>query len=473
MTTATRGGSFPVPPFDEVFESEDWITIPTLQVQNALTFFDADPNVITGFNFRMDALLNGGIIFKRQGKVLKDEAKHWLSSQFSALSREILRYRWCVGFVACAWVPDEKYNGRPIVLDLSQIEIRYKRSIFGESDFRYFHQPTNGSRGMLEIKDVTTFTFDPPDRFGNLRSIIPLLAPDLMHENVVAYYDLVAMKGRALPVMVTEKDREIYDKDNISVPLARSPHEMGLSLGGGYPTKPTEANGSTDQSMQIIHHTEQYYENTAPTMSAPIMNSVESLMRVPYFQSHIKLDQGRRFINAPQPTGPADLLQFRVARQERAFSLMGVPLSMISNNASMGGGGGGGGSKKEDNNQHTFVMFDNSQQSLKLELISCIKSLFYSINMKAQLTEYLTDTHPSKWNAKDAAESAEVTVEIPSMPNEGSLVNYYNSGFITYDALTQYLASKHGIARSSFNPKPALTIKETNGIEPPAPKTSK
>lgn len=462
-----------VAPFDDIFHEEGWKSIDSEQIDRSFKFFDADPNVITGYNFRMDALLNGGIIFKRKGKEMKGEARDWMNIEFSKHARQILRNRWCAGFVACAWMPDNKYVGRPIVLDLTQLSIRYRLTIFGESQFRYFYQPTNGQNGMVEIQDVITHIYDPPDRMGNLRSLIQLLSADLVQETLINYYSVVAMKGRALPVMITERDREVYDKDNIRAPLAQTPQQLGVTMGSKTLSRMGDDLGDSgpDRSMAIINQTEQYYTQLNPAMSTPIVDSVGAMMQVPYFSQHFKLEQGRKFTAAPMPDGPTDmLLNFRVARQERAFSLMGVPLAMVSNNTSTGG------SKiAQGTNPNTFVLFDNAQMALKLDIINAIKTMFYSIHLQVHLEEYLTETDPKLWNHKDAAKSAEVVVEIPSMPNEETLLSYYTAGFLTYEALTNYLASKHGIAPTSFNAKPALTIKESNGefTDPPDSKKPK
>jgi len=100
--------------------------------------------------------------------------------------------------------------------------------------------------------------------------------------------------------------------------------------------------------------------------------------------------------------------------------------------------------------------------------------MFYSIHLKAHLQEYLATTPQKEWNTADAADSAEVVVEMPSMPDEAKLIQYYTSGFLKYTALTAYLSSKHGIAPDSFNEKPELTVEEANGhFVDPAPPAAK
>jgi hypothetical protein len=456
-----------VAPFDEVFHDPEWTYVNRAQLQDCSKFFDADPNVVTGFNFRMDALLNGGIIFKRKGKSMQGHAKDWMSEQFSKFLKDVVRNRWFAGFAACAWEEDEEFVGRPVVLDLTQITVRYRLSIFGRASFRYFYQPRDGISAEVEIKNVMTFSWDPPDSAGNLRSLVLLLAQDHMHETLLSYYSVVAMKGRALPVMITERDKEVYDRENIRAPMARSPTEIAMGMLSN--TRQEEATENPERSNVIIQHTEDYFNRTQPAMTDTILTNLASINHMPHFASHYQLAQGRKFTSAPLPEAPTDLLAFRIARLERACALMGVPLAMLTNSTSTGG-------KKmaEGENSNSFVLFENSQMSLKLELIRCAQTMFYNIYLKAHLQEYLETTKQKDWNTADAAASAEVVVEMPSMPDEGKLIDYYTAGFLKYEALKNYLSSKHGIAIDSFNEKPELTVEEANGhFVDPAPPVAK
>ena len=57
-----------VPVFDELFDQSGVVTVDRSQMIDCKKFFDSDPNVQTGFEFRLGALLNGGIVVKRKGQ---------------------------------------------------------------------------------------------------------------------------------------------------------------------------------------------------------------------------------------------------------------------------------------------------------------------------------------------------------------------------------------------------------------------
>lgn len=456
-----------VPPFDEVFQDREWTTVDMAQIQDASKFFDSDPNVKTGFNFILNALLNGGIMFKRKGHSIKASAKEWMSIHFCKFIRAVMHSRWCYGFAACAWVADEQYGGKPTVLDLTQLVVKYKLSIYGEPMFKYFYQPPNGSFAMQEVMDVMTFSWDNPDQWGNLRSLILLLIPDHMQEIVLSYYEMVAMKGRAMPPMITEKDKETHDKDNVRVPVVRAFADAQRErMGGAAASSTKDGTDRSDTSYALYQNTQHHFSRTQPTMVDPIMSNMQSVSQVPYFSSHLRLQEGRHFVSAPLPEGPTNLLEFRIARQERAFNVMCVPIALISSNTSTGTKRHQGSGQDASQQSGSFQMFDQSQQALKLELINIIKTMYYSIHATSHLSEYLNQTPTKEWSNEAAAKYMEIEVEMPSLPDENRLQSYYTQGFLKYDALVHYLGSKHGIPEDRWNETPALTIEEANGNFP-------
>ena len=183
------------PPLDDVIGSTGLQTVNPDQIRSCARFFDSDPNVITGFNFRLDALLNGGILFKRSGKVMTGAAQDWIKARFAAFLKEVVRWWWLAGFAGCIWEED-KFGGTPLCLDLTQLRITYECDVAGTPRTRYFARTGVEER---EIPHVMTFFYAPPDPYGNLRSIIRMLANDHAQEMLMTYWTLVALKGRALP----------------------------------------------------------------------------------------------------------------------------------------------------------------------------------------------------------------------------------------------------------------------------------
>jgi hypothetical protein len=122
-------------------------------------------------------------------------------------------------------------------------------------------------------------------------------------------------------------------------------------------------------------------------------------------------------------------------------------------------------------------MNSNAQASLKQQLISVAKSMYYSIHLKAHLTEYLAQENPAKYSPEGMAESAEVDIVLPSIPDAQQIIDWYKNGWFKYESLIESLATKHCIPIESFETKPKLSVAELAGefadSSPPAAKKPK
>jgi hypothetical protein len=176
-----------------------------------------------------------------------------------------------------------------------------------------------------------------------------LLAQDYLHESMLSYYSLVAAKGRALPVLITTKDRDVYDRDNIAAPTARTPDQIRQGL----LANEDETQENPDKSNQVLNFTEDLYNRAQPAMTDTMLTNIAAFMKMPHYSATYQLAQGRNHVAAQMPEAPADLLAFRIARQERAFSLMGVPLAMVTNSTSNGGG-----KMSQGENSNSFILFE-------------------------------------------------------------------------------------------------------------------
>jgi hypothetical protein len=469
MATKARALQTTVPPFDEVFQQSEYCEVNQQQLRNHKKFFDCDPNVQTGFNFRLGALLNGGIVVKRKGKIMTGAAKEWTTKEFTRFLREVVCNFWYAGYAAAVWEEHPQFGGVPRLLDLTQVRTLYRRDIYGTPIARYVYQAP-GELQECEITNVLTMWHTPPDKDGCVTSMISLLAQDSMTETLMHYYAMIAMKGRALPVLITEKDREVYDADNISAPAALTPEQIRSGQTTATSNELQEVSGKV---MQVMNATEALYNEMQPAMTGAFTATIAATMKMPHYSTVYQLAQGRKHAAAQMPEGPTDLMAFRIARQERAFSLMGVPLAMVTNATSTGSG-----KMAQGENSNSFVLFENAQASLKQELISVATQMFYSIHLKAHMEEYLNSTPPDKYNMQDLAESTEVQIMLPSLPDENKLVEWFKAGWYKYDSLIEALATKHCIPIDAFENKPALSVAELAGefadpAPPPAKKAKK
>ena len=308
------------------------------------------------------------------------------------------------------------------------------------------------------IPNVTTYTFDPPDRNGDLRSMMSKLRADYTHECVMTYFDSVAIKNRSMPLMVTQSERKPHDPDNLMSPLATKLDQ--------------EKNANTDQPVQvgigrIKQGAVQYQQRVQPSLqdAMDVTMALTDLIQSPLYSEHMDLAEGRTFVAPPLPEGPGELLlKFRAARTERTFTIMGVPMAMLSRESSTLAGKSDIGKKQgaaTDAHLNTFLLYQNSQQALKTDISNILTDIFNSI--------YLPVAKPSSTKAQGTT----VTLEIPSIPDQEAVIRFYQCGWLKYDQLLSYLSHLNGIPITGFHPTPQLDIKEANGIVPPAEPSAK
>jgi hypothetical protein len=459
-------GNADCPPFDNMLTRNPTNAMNMDQIRAAFKFYDEDPNVDTCRRIRLDALFNGPVKVTKGGKEAKGEFGNFLSRELKKMACDILRSMCSAGFVACTWKEDPNFIGTPVVLDLPCLEIdhTYEETTNTHGYTYYKRDVTTGQ--LREILNVATFTFDAPDAAGCIRSMMMKLRHDNVHETLLTYFDLLATKNRAMPMMITELALAKHDPNNVTSATNR------IAQGGLLQESIPGANVSSDNRgvTTTLFEAEKFYESCNGDRESAEMhvhNLLQPLLRMPYFAGHSELPQGQTFVSAPMPEGPGELLlKFRLARMERTFTMMGVPLAMLRSDTSVGTNRT---THKTEGNSDSFVVFENSQQTLKADMVSIMRSSLYGIYMKQMLKMYMESTPKEEWSLARARESVTLTVEILSLPNEERLEQMYIGGYLKYAAFVSYLSARHGIPIDHFNEKPEITVPEANGIMPETP----
>lgn len=173
------------------------------------------------------------------------------------------------------------------------------------------------------------------------------------------------------------------------------------------------------------------------------------------------LDNGRHFVNHTLAEGPEELvLKAQLQRTERVLTLLGVPMSMITQSASMNG--------KRAINENSMMLFNNSQRMLKQQLIGYMQRMYSFIHRRQHAMDALKqsdedeDAEVLKKRLKD---EADITISMPGLPSDADLDRFWMTGVLKYGVYCDYVAAKHGIARNSFHEKQQLTPEDLNGIK--------
>jgi hypothetical protein len=483
MLTSARGGSrsqqqaseearrryteVPCDPWDLVFnygDPEDGVVLKPEDFDSYYAFLDADPNVQTAMHFRMDAILNGGILFTRNGNTASSIYSEFLTQTYSKLARDIIRQRWATGIVSIACVPHKQHKGVPVCVDQRNFEIRMYTDLLGRQTFRYFIQGSHQEK--IEVRNISTYVYSAPNTDGSLRSLMGLLQSDYIQEQHLTICDMIATKNRAMPIMITEIQAEKYNPQEITAAMTPEQNKVREQQR----LEKLKQNNAFVLPVKMQSHN--YLRGVLDQAGDSVSEKLDPIFNYPFYSSHAKLDQGRTFVAAPLPEAPGEqLLKFRVARQERAYTLLGVPLAMVSNNTSTGGTKIGGAASSS--NPNSFVLFDNAQQALKKDLINIMQAVINRIQMPSLVDKYLQDTKPSEIDLDECEVKCTIKVELPSVPDEDKLIQWYTLGILSLEAMQRYLGSKHGIPEEAWNKTPEVTVPELNGVAPEEPAAKK
>jgi hypothetical protein len=98
----------------------------------------------------------------------------------------------------------------------------------------------------------------------------------------------------------------------------------------------------------------------------------------------VYLSEGRKYVKHTIPEGPG-VIKVQQARMERVFTLLLVPLAMVTQTSSVGG--------KRSMNENVLLLFNNARKLMKQKLINYMHSMFaliyeqhYTMHALAELT---------------------------------------------------------------------------------------
>ena len=117
---------------------------------------------------------------------------------------------------------------------------------------------------------------------------------------------------------------------------------------------------------------------------------------------------------------------------ERTFTVMGVPIAMLSRESSpISSGSSNKKSTASDAHLNTFLLFQNSQQALKSDIASVLTDLMRMVYEGVMVAHYCATTPKNKWNAGDAFSTrTNITLQIPSVPDQEAVVRFYTEGWL-------------------------------------------
>lgn len=455
---------------------EEWTTLDFSVMRTLLDFFDTDLNVKSAFNIRVDALLAGNIMFENNAKSIfssddGDEEEAWYNYAYSQFCRDVVRSMWCCGFAPCTIIKDEKYGGKPKVLNLRYVDIEYRNNAYGEPEWLYYDkQEVQYEREPMDNVHTFYWPESVPTDTGEYRSLMMTLISELAYEDQLRSCDIIATSSRCNPPLVTENIPETYNPETLSSALEKITNKTGT----GVPTAPTMSvsNGLIDnRQMAQMMSSNQKISDTLAMLNAyntSNVHLVEGELQKQFrkrFQApdlaQYYLANNRKYVGHQLAEGPGEMvLKVQQQRAERVFTLLGVPPAMLNQTNTLT-------SSKKSLTESSMLMFHNAQRLLKQQLIMYMTRMYQLIHTFDQALKL---TLRGAQNGKEVDEkelkaATDVSITLPGLPTDGDLDKMWKTGVLKYDLYCDYLSSKHGIPRNGFNPKQLLTCEDLNGIK--------
>ena len=455
-------------------KQDGYVKLDKDEIQRMYESFDSDSNVLTLFNRCMDTLLNGEILIGRADRKMTPPAKAWHHATWSEWLRKFFRSFWCLGFAAITYVSDAMFGARPMVLDLTSVDVYVMHTIYDESVFRYF-LPSGGHASVLEtlymthgtistssqfnyqheLQNVFTRCSKSPTRTGRLCSFMRAIADDYAHEVHKLRCDAIADHRRCDPPLISEHVEAKYNPNNLS-----SAYSLAKPGSGGADGSPSDGNTDNMQAQyerrgfNPVQKILNMFHSQKPTLHGDMLQHMQKWIdgtQQGAYANQIWLPPGRTVAASPSVEGPDNLLEWRLSRFERIGYLVGYPVALLTGGASSIGGNAlskGGG----DNDR--LVMYEN-QREMKIIAKNSIQFLYHVMFSKQHLAEVVAE----RFQLYAKRRRLEAGTESQPTPNSSSIY-HVNSERQTDPLIKQYIPSQRALTDGKTLVPPEQRLQE-------------
>lgn len=476
-------------PAEELFSRNKYATIPPEQIFHALDLYDTETDICDAASINLTGLLSGGVFYKRKFHTLDSHYVQIMNEKSVRFSKSMWRYLFSISFAACIIDPEagDKDPFPFLVLPLEYLEVHYYCDSFGRMAFRYYRSLTpeeqseiQGSEMKQEIKNVHTFLWKPNffDRYGNLKSTVLSLCPELELFRVKKDVTIQADIMRANPSIITEVVPEKRDTD--MPPLL--PSTATYPGDGNNPHPQNE----TYQSARIPYGSK----------NAPMPHNRETMMQMfkattntqmnDTYNSKVDIVIGRKLAHASNVEAPQDLLNVKVAKKEDIYQAFCIPMTMLSNASSSSnmrsatsGSSSGGGKSSSGNNASARALFQAHLGAMKTFTVNMLKSMVQAYYTRSAYEECRSEYNKEckdipvakrpAFNFDKVAATVEVDVIIPGQPDDSVLNDLFVMGALKYEYFKEAMSNRYCIPIDAFNDKMELTIEQMNGVQEKEP----
>jgi hypothetical protein len=443
-----RGAALPTPvkTFGSTTLSED-------NVQ----YRDLNPVIQVCERIRLQDLVAGGVIFSRKGKTLNPHAARYFSNRYSEFIAKLVHTWTRYGLAVCQIQQDEVYLGWPLILDMRLLRIRMKVDYLGRRTYKVY--PTFDSRFVdnmemqdKELTDVIVLERRPPDVLCRCQSEFTSLLDDLQVFRMVQDIHVAAAKSAANPILVAQQMEQKTGEDSQSF---GHPPPAATSVGED-PERNFRVIKVGSEEARIREQGRKYadYRN----LGKPLHEDGD----ISYYsdiQSTVLKLQRNFVLNRQLPaTDLTGYHEWRLQIEERISSVLGVPRQLYAMT----------GYTHAVDPVETSSTFRTHQKELKQAVTRVLYQVYYDIYADHHVEEALAKFDPKKQSTGELEEESSVEIHLPGLVDGTLIEKLYLQGLLKYESYVLFVANSESIPKSYFNMRPAISIKDLNGIKPEA-----
>lgn len=479
---------------DKMTASEGYYEVSSRQVDEAARLFTSSDIIGRIWTILCNSILQGGVLFTDTGKTKTRAHEVHENTVWTKFIQDVIRAFMCWGFVGVTWRPSgDDTIGIPIVVDMTDIAVCIKRSIYGGVSYVAYPRSINslesdGFDPNVPLKNIRFFEGrGPPDKFGNLRSPLITASRQLVLYDTLTEIALRGYARMANPPMIVRREQRRSGIEDLSMGI---PDRSTGYVSGAVRGKVVEDNmvalnkASADlknsQNLGIrAPIRDAFLAGTSAGFTSGISNGLRDMGNNPYAQTglggsyapvttaRIDLAPGEHASTLAGASSPSELLSLRMNITGSIAMIWGIPPSYM-----------GSGGERKDNSSLSInqrQVFDASLLRLRSRVSSVVNPVYKWIH-------YIPDALHQVMQADggfDVQVTGPGTVELSAPPPAAQIVEYMKQGFIKWEEGIKLLAAQTNTSLRHWNLIDPVGIKLRMGIKEeskdddiePAPKT--
>lgn len=341
---------------------------------------------------------------------------------------------------------------------VTQVDVYHKQNLLGEHLWVVCKPPdmlTGGQMRPVPLPGCFVFWRTPPDVNGEPQSIVLSLLPAYQFVEEMKVCALQAARKRAAPPLVTERVESKQDPQLEGI----------LPLPGQCDTKATTEVEEITMKDRLMDRMVRL-ENTLNSDQLGMVKQFSSVLGMAAKQiqqemvlgERLDLPAERKLVRQLQAEAPGmELQKLQIHFEQIVLMAFGIPPGEIQPESTHG---------KMVSNDNIREVFNTHLSHKKQELVLAMEVMLRHVYRAGIALRYALKYKPSL--VETIKQNSVIRVELPSIPEEKQMMQYYELGMLKWEALREYLSTKHVIPLESFEDKPQLTQMDllTNGKPP-------